>query len=449
MVSASVEGLPIRSEDVATEDLPPVELMFQAIAEHVADVVLLTSPDNTYRWASPSVTRLLGWDPTDFVGRKLSDFVTPETFAVVDRIRSRAVGGNVEVGIFAYRKADGSYLQARGSSYEITDDQGRLIGRVVSLRDASSEVAARTLLESSERRFRLLAENSLDVVVLGDQDGVLAWVAPSVTALLGYRPDEMEGRAFEGFVHPDDLETVFDARRRLAQDETVQYTLRMSTARGAYHWITVSIRTTANFDGGAAQRIATWHDAQAEVEDRQHLVDLAMRDPLTGLSNRTRLERHLSEVVDTAGPSTRMVGVMMVDLDAFKAVNDRFGHAGGDAFLVEASRRLTSCVRETDFVARIGGDEFALLLRDLSDAREATVLADRIVAAFRQPFLVGVHSGTIVSTVSVGVAVGLIDDLETLQVKADEALYAATSRGRDQAALFVEPIEAGTSGPEV
>lgn len=439
MVSAALEEAFDQDDSLPDEALPAVTSMFQAIAEHVADVVLLTSPDNTYRWASPSVSRVLGWPASYFVGRRLGDFVTPETLRVVDHARDNAVDGNVEVGIFEYRRADGGYLPVRGSSYEIRDDLGRLLGRVVSLRDASTEVAARTLLESSERRFRLLAENSLDVVVLGDQDGILTWVAPSVIALLGHHPEDMVGHSFEEFVYPDDLEAVFDARRRLEVEETVQYTIRLTTACGGYHWITVSIRTTASVGGGAAQRIATWHDAQSEVEDRQHLVDLAMRDPLTGLSNRTRLERHLSEVVEAAGPTNRPVGVVMVDLDRFKTVNDRFGHAGGDAFLVEASRRLTSCVRETDLVARIGGDEFTLLLRDLSDPREAAILADRIVAAFREPFFVGVHSGTIVSTVSVGVAVGPIEDLETLQLKADEALYLAKSRGRDQAALAVEP----------
>ena len=423
-----------------TRELPAVADLFRSIAEHVADVVLLTTPDYVYRWASPSVRVVLGWEPEHFVGRQLQDFVTDETFALVDADRRRAIDGFATTKAFEYRKADGTYLPMRGSSYDLFDDDGNLIGHVVSLHDVSEEADARRELEASERRFRLLAENSIDVVVLASQDGILDWVSPSVTALLGFEPDEMVGHAFEEFVHPDDVTTVLDARARLGSDEsaTATLTVRMTTSLGGYHWVTPSIRRTPGIDGVEQQRVATWHDAQSEVEARQQLATLAMHDPLTGLSNRTQLQERMRQATTAARHTEHLTGGLMIDLDSFKSVNDRFGHAGGDAFLVEASRRLATCVREHDLVARVGGDEFVLLIRDLNDEREAMLLADRILDALRQPYLVGVHAETITSTVSIGVAVGPIDHLDTLQRKADEALYLAKSRGRDQAAQYVD-----------
>jgi diguanylate cyclase (GGDEF)-like protein len=179
------------------------------------------------------------------------------------------------------------------------------------------------------------------------------------------------------------------------------------------------------------------HSTVEELRHREaELRDLAYHDPLTGLANRTLLQQRTERAVDRSATDSQVLGVLYIDLDNFKQVNDGFGHPVGDALLVAVAGRLRACTRERDTIARLGGDEFAMLLDGLTEEFDAEMLARRVVAELSRPFTVDGH--TVRISASVGVAVqpaGPVQAGELLR-NADLAMYNAKFNGKNNLARF-------------
>jgi diguanylate cyclase (GGDEF)-like protein len=240
--------------------------------------------------------------------------------------------------------------------------------------------------------LRVILQHASDLILIAERDGRLRRVYGASATLLG----EAEGGRLVDHVHPEDVPAVLhflaaghgEAEFRLVHvDGTVRHVHAVA----------------ADLSGDARVRglVLTIRDDEA----RQALRHRAWHDPLTGLANRALFEERLAEADAPA--------VLFVDLDAFKPINDRFGHAAGDEVLRIVARRLQTCVRATDTVARLGGDEFALLV----EAGSQLEIAERVADAFVDPF--NVVGELLVVTASVGVAVGGEDVLGA----ADRAMY--------------------------
>lgn len=174
------------------------------------------------------------------------------------------------------------------------------------------------------------------------------------------------------------------------------------------------------------------------------LETLATHDPLTGLANRTALLDEITRALSASRRSGRAAAVLMMDLDRFKNVNDTLGHAAGDALLVAAARRLEHAVRAGDLVARPGGDEFVVVMRDLDNPTEAVGAAGRLVEAFRRSFTPG--GAELYATASIGVAIATDgSDAGDLVREADSAMYAAKEAGRDRVSVFNEDLRAAAN----
>jgi diguanylate cyclase (GGDEF)-like protein len=185
----------------------------------------------------------------------------------------------------------------------------------------------------------------------------------------------------------------------------------------------ISARKAMTCDGPVV--VAVIHDLSERAEAETRLIYLAYHDALTGLPNRASLDNRLGAAIADSKRYGDILAVAYIDLDRFKPINDRYGHAVGDAVLIELGRRLMSCVRAQDFVARIGGDEFVVLLPRLSGTEELQQIAERLIAGGRKPFSeAGVDHG-------IGISIGFVlfdeqvDDARSLIVKADVAMYAA------------------------
>lgn len=183
------------------------------------------------------------------------------------------------------------------------------------------------------------------------------------------------------------------------------------------------------------------HQARLRKEN-ESLAHQALHDSLTGLPNRAYFSRRLGQALESIGEGTSRLAVMVLDSDRFKAINDAHGHAGGDVVLAEVARRVRAQLRESDVVARVGGDEFVVLLAPLRSVDDALRVADKIIAAMAQP--VALPDGTLVtSSLSVGVAVypDHADSIESLMQAADRAMYRAKrlQRGSLQSASAAKP----------
>lgn len=310
---------------------------------------------------------------------------------------------------------------------------------VLTVLPVSAELARRESLyrrlHDSEARYRLLAENSTDIMLNLDVAGRIRFASPAIRQIGGYAPEDVIGRDATELVDPADVARVTTAHRQALADPTrtfiVEY--RATTMRGETRWFETHTRAVLDDQGGVTGTVSVVRDVnhRKTVEDR--LEHAAMTDPLTNIANRRAFDSRLDTVIERTD-SDGAGCVAIFDLDHFKLVNDRFGHAAGDLVLQRFAEIARERMREKDLVARIGGEEFAVILPGAT-MDQALLVCDRLRAAVASATVV-VATGSIGMTVSGGVAAyDAASIAEHVMAQADAALYRAKLAGRDRLAL--------------
>jgi diguanylate cyclase (GGDEF)-like protein/PAS domain S-box-containing protein len=285
--------------------------------------------------------------------------------------------------------------------------------------------------------FRALVESAADVIQVIDADGRTRFVTAAAGPVLGCPPEQLVGGHFRDLVDPRDrdaLEQAFERTLRAAPGQVVEGEFRVRDEAGGVRWVHARASNhLATPDVGGV--VVNWRDVTAPRHLHQRLAWAATHDPLTGLVNRALFMDHLESALAraTRQPQAR-VGVLMCDLDRFKGVNDRLGHAAGDELLRQVGRRLRDSVRPGDTVCRLGGDEFAVLCEDLRDEQEIGDVASRIEQTVRGAYELVEAREAVPVQMSVGAAVcrGRADvsaAAEELLRDADEALYVSKRAG--------------------
>jgi diguanylate cyclase (GGDEF)-like protein/PAS domain S-box-containing protein len=291
--------------------------------------------------------------------------------------------------------------------------------------------------ESSEtRRLRALLSSMRDIVLVRDQRGVLTYCSPSVFEVLGYDPEELVGTAERDLVHQSDLEArdCLTAFHLPGCEPAPAVELRLHDRSGEWHWFEV-IESDRLDDPDVQGIVTTARDVASRRAENAELRERSLRDPLTGIPNRVALLERLEMVMARATRSHDIVAVLFCDLDDFKLVNDGYGHEFGDHVLVEVAHRLQHLQRKSDTVARIGGDEFAIVCDGLHEVDEATLIASRVHRAIEAPIVIDGRECII--SISIGIATlsgasGQEREPTTLLRNADAAMYRAKARGQAQ-----------------
>ncbi len=250
---------------------------YKLLAENASDVVWRTDSSLALVWVSPSVIDLFGYAPGALVGRSMADYFHPDDLVRVGEMVERNRPGEREVGEVRMRDARGDWRWVSLFARTLHDDAGAAIGFVGSLRDAGVERARRLELAESEARYRLLAENGSDVVAVGRGDGVVTWISESVTGLTGWRVDQIVGRHYQDFTHPDEQRLIAAHRPVGGTGLSAPFEARMKTADGDWRWVSVTMREVADPADGQPLSIASWRDAQADVEGRRALSESEAR----------------------------------------------------------------------------------------------------------------------------------------------------------------------------
>jgi diguanylate cyclase (GGDEF)-like protein/PAS domain S-box-containing protein len=244
---------------------------------------------------------------------------------------------------------------------------------------------------------------------------------------------------FEGYVsrvHPDDRALVqATVERSLRSMEPFDYSHRALTADGQIRWLQCRGRVRTD-DGQAVQMTGACQDVTAQREAAEALSQLALHDPLTSLPNRSLFMDRLGQALRRLDRCDRVLAVLFVDLDRFKVINDRFGHAIGDETLMAVGARLREVLRPHDTVARLGGDEFVVLCEDLEDDRAAVRVAERVLTALDRPVACG--DTDVVTSASIGISLTRRSDVtpDALLRDADMAMYRAKETGRHRIEVF-------------
>lgn len=324
---------------------------------------------------------------------------------------------------------DGSAVWIDVRAVPLGTDRVSLTWRDVTERHASAQALA-----ESEARFRLLAENLGDVLIALADDRRVTYASASAADLLGWNPDELVGTELLDLVHPDDRLAVtrclHDSHR--AEDGRASARLRIRRADGAHLWMGFVAREVRGPAGQAASAVVTMRDIHDQVLAESELHKEATTDALTGLMNRRELTLRVRAIL--ARKDKTGLAVLFIDVDVLKTINDNHGHAAGDGVIAVVADRLRAAVRGYDLVARMGGDEFVVVLTGARTVEAALRVASRIHALMEAPVEVG---GTrIRASLSIGVAlVGAHSDPAVAFDRADAAMYQAKRDGRGRTAV--------------
>jgi diguanylate cyclase (GGDEF)-like protein/PAS domain S-box-containing protein len=288
------------------------------------------------------------------------------------------------------------------------------------------------VLRESEARYRGFIEN-LPLGVMIAQDGFIRYVNPICQALIGYEAAELIGRSFLPLVDEADREMLaeFHRKRMQGDDAPSCYDLRMRRKGGMLtYW---RVHASSILWQGRIAGLIAFSDITAQKMAHERMTDLALHDSVTGLPNRTLLADHAQRAMAL---KSKGFAIIYLDLDGFKAINDQFGHDAGDQVLKEVAKRLHRSIRETDTAARVGGDEFVLLVRDIGCYTTAAQVAENVRFAISSPILSNASEHRI--SASIGVSLYPVDGkgLELLISRADEAMYRAKRSGRNQVCCY-------------
>ncbi|MBJ6799003.1 sensor domain-containing diguanylate cyclase [Geomonas propionica] len=337
----------------------------------------------------------------------------------------------------------------------IRDSEGRVVAAIETLQDvtvkAKTEERLTNMVEAigeSEERFRRLVELSLDgiAILVGRR---FVFINPAGSELLGcHAPDQLLGREMLEFIERESAELFLEQVTYAEQGDSSAPWIEERLLRHDRTSIEVELGVGPFVYRGERALQVIFRDITERKLAKARLESLAHYDSLTSLPNRVLFFDRLRHALSEAKRYQHPMALMYLDLDCFKEINDRFGHAAGDAVLLEAGQRLKDCVRACDMVARMGGDEFTIILTKMAEPQDAAVVAGRIIQAFAQPFLVeGQEAG-------VGVSIGVCiypecgDDLDGMVRAADGAMYRAKQEGKNMYRFHPPAGRDGSGEPE-
>ncbi|MEI8083645.1 MAG: PAS domain S-box protein, partial [Actinomycetes bacterium] len=258
----------------ALEAAAAVEARYRLLAENATDVVILIDPDWKLAWVSPATRQVLGYDPATLVGANTTDGIHPDDLAVLASVHGMPADDHVGVSYrVRVRDAAGNYRWMSAASRAAFDAHGNPAGRISTMRDIHEQVLAQQALERSEAHFRMLAENSSDVVAQLDADNMIRWLSPSAEPVLGWRPDELLGTPAINLVHPEDLPALSRWQASLQAGVAVApLEVRSRMADGGFRWMSLHARPTLKPDGGVGGAVMGLRDVHEQVIAREHLA---------------------------------------------------------------------------------------------------------------------------------------------------------------------------------
>jgi diguanylate cyclase (GGDEF)-like protein/PAS domain S-box-containing protein len=305
------------------------------------------------------------------------------------------------------------------------------------VRDISERKCAEHELEQREKRFRTIVEKSWSGVVLLDGELRFSFAGSSTQHLLGYSEEELLGQSLFDFIHPRDVaptQAVFAAVLSGEHDEA-HGELRFRHKDGQWIWLEGFSQNLLH-ETAVGAVVLNYRDVSQRKETEKQLEYRAYYDSLTGLPNRLLFRDRLVNSLSAAQRNRVGVSVMYLDVDHFKLVNDGLGHSFGDLLLADIARRLHASLRASDTISRIGGDEFSILLPEVTNTEAVAGVARKILDSLAKPFTVDGHDLFVTASIGVSCYPADGDDAETLLKCADAAMYRAKELGRNQAQLF-------------
>ncbi len=400
------------------------------------DLVLVVAADGKILGCSASVTPILGYEQDELVGRSAAELLHPDDF--VRTIEEYAADSARFGATRSYRRRfahkNGTYTVFETARQNLIDSDGFSI---VTARDFTEQVAIELERDRVTQGLEALATSAPIAIYRLDQNQECIFVNDRWTELTGQTMDDAIGTGYLAVVNRRDLIQLSEIANSELMGGSAE--IRMHPITGGTRFV-VSRWARLVDNGCGVGIVGTLEDITQQKTLEARLLHQATHDSLTGLPNRVIINEHLTKAIERAKRNSEVVTVVFCDLDRFKIVNDSLGHDTGDRLLVAVSDRLRSVLRSADVLGRFGGDEFIVIASGAADCDVDNTIAERIVAAFAEPFDIGTGRGY-PCTASLGIARSVPDSTpESLLRDADVAMYRAKERGRGRAEEFDEVL---------
>ncbi|MBI3696498.1 MAG: EAL domain-containing protein [Acidobacteria bacterium] len=422
---------------------------YRAIVDTTKEWIWATDQAGRISYSNPAAQAMLGYSAEELTGQDRLAFVHHEDRRALEHMLPGLVADKCGwTGlVLRWRHKNGRYLYLESNAVPVLDGAGTVTGYRGADRDITERKQAEEALRESEKRYKL--------AVNGANDGLWDWnlqtgevyYSPRWKSMLGYEEAEIGSRPDEWFsrVHPEDLGRLkMEIGVHLeGQNQNFQHEHRMCHKDGSYRWMLSRGLAVLDDSGNPLRMAGSQADITARKQAEERLLHDAFHDELTGLPNRNLfLERLERAAIRAQRRDNYQFAVLFLDLDRFKVINDSLGHLVGDQLLVGIARRLQECLRLGDTVARVGGDEFVILLDELQAVHDATQLAERIQREFSRPFNLGGHE--VFTSASIGIALNntSYERPEDILRDADTVMYRAKALGKARHEVFHSGLHA-------
>ena len=416
------------------------EQWFAKTLRCISDAVVATDDQGKVRFLNPVAEKLTGWSQKEACGRPIQDIVQtidehsggPTANPAIRSLFNQCVSQVPNTSLLLAR--DGQSVTVEQGAAPIIDDERNLLGAVMVFRDVTQRRQIERALRESEERFHSAFDHASIGMALVAMDGDILQTNASIARMFGYSEAEMLGMNMRALSHPDDLQSELNAINALVASEilAVQMEKRYMHRRGVSVWTLLSISLVRGPDDAPLYCIVQTQDLTARRTAEEQLMQMAHHDQLTGLVNRTYFIESAGQSIARARRRDEQFGLIFVDLDGFKIINDSLGHEAGDTVLSIVARRLCDCLRDSDLVCRWGGDEF-VVIAELASTREQLVpVVNKMVNDIGRPILVGNETASV--SASIGIAIYPRDGqtVTALIANADSAMYQAKELGKNQ-----------------
>ncbi len=386
--------------------------------------ITLVDQHGRFREFNRAFRRICGYSSDELRGLN-AQALTPTQYVDQEREQIKVMASQGQYGPYdkEFRRKDGTLVPVRlnGSMIRGSDGQ-RYIWSIV------EDITARKQAEQEIEQYFRLFTTATDLMCIADPQGCFKKVNPAFLTTLGYNEAELLSKPFIDFVHPEDrCSTNIEMAKQQQTGCSINFENRYICKNG-----TVRILLWhAFFDHEQNLTYATASDITEAKKSEELIWRQANFDPLTELPNRQMVYDRLEQEIKKSDREAKPLALMFIDLDRFKEVNDTLGHEMGDVLLKEAARRMAACVRETDTVGRLGGDEFIILLSELDQPGSVGRVADGILGKLTHPFRLGTELAHISASIGITLYPNDADNIGSLLKNADQAMYAAKRQGRN------------------
>ena len=426
----------ISAEKIAELTLKQEKKRVEVTLHSIADGVITVDSKRLVNYANLAAGKILGHSPAEMTGRLLENIMAMDTGS----------GGYIDSSISGSNSSSGTIELPNGrkaviewSRAPLQDEQGSLSGEVLAFRDVTREHSIRHELQ----RVSLAVQHAASGIMTTDRQGCIKYVNPRFSLMTGYSLEEVQGRT-PGFLKSDKVarETYAELWSAIRQGNTWRGELINRCKDGTELWCGLTISVVLDEKGEPVQFVAVIEDTTERKKAEDTIHRLAYFDVLTRLPNRRMFMERANQTIALAAQQNKHLYACYLDLDGFKNINDSLGHHIGDEILTSAARRISECMSENDFVGRIGGDEFALLLPHVSED-SARAMAKKIIERFDEPFYIDDHDIRISTSIGISVFPNDGSEISSLLRKADMAMYRAKELGKRNIVVFTEEIEEG------